>query len=109
MESTVAPTDELILVALNADFDFHLEFHAGRVWIHNTVKNWNPGVFKRILWIVRELQARFGDLWVHDNDFDKAPNLPRYLALFGFKPAELWANDGMIRTAFVRRAGGADG
>jgi hypothetical protein len=94
----------LILVALDLDFDCHIEHAWDRVWVHHNVFQWSPGVFKRVKQTLNWLQDHFNrDLWVLDNDYEKAPNLPRYLRLLGFEPCELIPHDGMIRTAFVRR------
>lgn len=41
-------------------------------------------------------------LWVLDNNPDLAPNLPRFLKLMGFRVIDLMANDGRIRTTFLR-------
>lgn len=94
----------LILVALDLDFDCRIEHFDGRVWVHHNVFRWNHQVLRRVRTVLNWLQAHYGqDLWVCDNDYDAAPNLPRYLKSLGFKPCELIPHNGMIRTCFVKK------
>lgn len=96
------PVDSgLVLVAIDLDYDCWIEHHDGRVWVHHNVFRWNHHVLKKVRQTLNWLQDHYGrDLWVCDNDYDKAPNLPRYLKALGFRPAELVSHNGMIRTTF---------
>lgn len=96
--------DGLIMVAMDLDFDCWIEHHDGRVWVHHNVFKWTHQVFRRVKKTLDWLQDYYGqDLWVCDNDYDKAPNLPRYLKALGFKVRELIPHDGMVRTTFSRK------